>query len=167
MLLRIANNCSSDTTIKTRGGFTMPNIDRAIMIASIAHAGQKDKAGKPYILHPLRVMLTVASDKNATDEHKIVAVLHDVIEDTYIQAQHLREHGFSEDIINALESVTKKEGESRMDAAKRTKLNIIGTVVKLADLKDNMDLSRIAIPTEKDLLRIAKYEEVKNFLESN
>ncbi len=54
-----------------------------------------------------------------------------------------------------------------MDAAKRTKLNIIGTVVKLADLKDNMDLSRIAIPTEKDLLRIAKYEEVKNFLESN
>ena len=162
MLLRIANNCSSDTTIKTRGGFTMPNIDRAIMIASIAHSGQKDKAGKPYILHPLRVMFSVE-----TEEQKIVAVLHDVIEDTYIQAQHLREHGFSEDIINAIESVTKKEGESRMDAAKRTKLNIIGTVVKLADLKDNMDLSRIAIPTEKDLLRIAKYEEVKNFLESN
>ena len=162
MLLRIANNCSSDTTIKTKGGFTMPNIDRAIMIASIAHSGQKDKAGKPYILHPLRVMFSVE-----TEEQKIVAVLHDVIEDTYIQTQHLREHGFSEDIINAIESVTKKEGESRMDAAKRTKLNIIGTVVKLADLKDNMDLSRIAIPTEKDLLRIAKYEEVKNFLESN
>ena len=144
----------------------MATIDRAIMIASIAHAGQKDKADKPYILHPLRVMLTVASDKNATDEQKIVAVLHDVIEDTYVQEQQLRENGFSEDIINAIKSVTKIEGESRMDAAKRTKLNPIGRVVKLADLKDNMDLSRIENLTAKDLLRVAEYEEVKKFLES-
>jgi GTP diphosphokinase / guanosine-3',5'-bis(diphosphate) 3'-diphosphatase len=144
----------------------MATIDRAIMIASIAHAGQKDKADKPYILHPLRVMLTVASDKHATDEQKIVAVLHDVIEDTYVQEQQLRENGFSEDIINAIKSVTKIEGESRMDAAKRTKLNAIGRVVKLADLKDNMDLSRIAKPTAKDLLRVAEYEEVQKFLES-
>ncbi|NBT63360.1 MAG: HD domain-containing protein [Planctomycetia bacterium] len=144
----------------------MATIDRAIMIASIAHAGQKDKAGKPYILHPLRVMLTVASDKNATDEQKIVAVLHDVIEDTYVQEQQLRENGFSEDIINAIKSVTKIEGESRMDAAKRTKLNAIGRVVKLADLKDNMDLSRIANPTAKDLLRVAEYEKVQKFLKS-
>jgi len=143
----------------------MATIDRAIMIASIAHAGQKDKAGKPYILHPLRVMLTVASDKNATDEHKIVAVLHDVIEDTYVQEQQLRENGFSEDIINAIKSVTKIEGESRIDAAKRTKLNAIGRVVKLADLKDNMDLSRIENITAKDLLRVAEYEEVKKILE--
>jgi len=144
----------------------MATIDRAIMIASIAHAGQKDKAGKPYILHPLRVMLTVASDKNATDEQKIVAVLHDVIEDTYVQEQQLRENGFSENIINAIKSVTKIEGESRMDAAKRTKLNPIGRVVKLADLKDNMDLSRIENLTAKDLLRVAEYEEVKKFLKS-
>jgi guanosine-3',5'-bis(diphosphate) 3'-pyrophosphohydrolase len=143
----------------------MATIDRAIMIASIAHAGQKDKAGKPYILHPLRVMLTVASDKNATDEQKIVAVLHDVIEDTYVQEQQLRENGFSEDIINAIKSVTKIEGESRKDAAKRTKLNAIGRVVKLADLKDNMDLSRIENLTAKDLLRVAEYEEVKKILE--
>lgn len=144
----------------------MATIDRAIMIASIAHAGQKDKADKPYILHPLRVMLTVASDKYATDEQKIVAVLHDVIEDTYVQEQQLRENGFSEDIINAIKSVTKIEGESRIDAAKRTKLNPIGRVVKLADLKDNMDLSRIAKPTAKDLLRVAEYEKVQKFLES-
>lgn len=143
----------------------MATIDRAIMIASIAHAGQKDKADKPYILHPLRVMLTVASDKYATDEQKIVAVLHDVIEDTYVQEHHLRENGFSEDIINAIKSVTKIEGESRMDAAKRTKLNPIGRVVKLADLKDNMDLSRIENLTAKDLLRVAEYEEVQKFLE--
>jgi (p)ppGpp synthase/HD superfamily hydrolase len=143
----------------------MATIDRAIMIASIAHAGQKDKAGKPYILHPLRVMLTVASNKNATDEQKIVAVLHDVIEDTYVQEQHLRENGFSEDIINAIKSVTKINGESRIDAAKRTKLNAIGRVVKLADLKDNMDLSRIENLTAKDLLRVAEYEEVKKILE--
>lgn len=144
----------------------MATIDRAIMIASIAHAGQKDKAGKPYILHPLRVMLTVASDKHATDEQKIVAVLHDVIEDTYVQEQHLRENGFSEDIINAIKSVTKIKGESRMDAAKRAKQNTIGRVVKLADLKDNMDLNRIAKPTDKDRSRVAEYEEVKKFLES-
>ena len=144
----------------------MATIDRAIKIASIAHAGQKDKADKPYILQPLRVMLTVASDKNATDEQKIVAVLHDVIEDTYVQEQQLRENGFSEDIINAIKSVTKIEGESRMDAAKRTKLNAIGRVVKLADLKDNMDLSRIENLTAKDLLRVAEYEEVQKFLES-
>jgi (p)ppGpp synthase/HD superfamily hydrolase len=144
----------------------MATIDRAIMIASIAHAGQKDKAGKPYILHPLRVMLTVASDKNATDEQKIVAVLHDVIEDTYVQEQQLRENGFSEDIINAIKSVTKINGESRMDAAKRTKLNAIGRVVKLADLKDNMDLSRIAKPTAKDRLRDAEYKKVQKFLKS-
>ena len=144
----------------------MATIDRAIMIASIAHAGQKDKADKPYILHHLRVMLTVASDKNATDEQKIVAVLHDVIEDTYVQEQQLRENGFSEDIINAIKSVTKIKGESRIDAAKRTKLNAIGRVVKLADLKDNMDLSRIANPTAKDLLRVAEYEKVQKFLKS-
>ena len=144
----------------------MATIDRAIMIASIAHAGQKDKADKPYILHPLRVMLTVASDKNATDEQKIVAVLHDVIEDTYVQEQHLRENGFSEDIINAIKSVTKIKGESRMDAAKRAKQNPIGRVVKLADLKDNMDLSRIAKPTAKDRLRVAEYEKVQKFLKS-
>jgi len=140
----------------------MANIDRAIMIASIAHSGQKDKAGKPYILHPLRVMFSVE-----TDDQKIVAVLHDVLEDTYIQAQHLREHGFSEDIINAIESVTKREGETRMDAAKRTKLNTIGTVVKLADLKDNMDLSRIAVPTEKDKLRLKEYKKIMKFLKLN
>lgn len=144
----------------------MATIDRAIMIASIAHAGQKDKADKPYILHPLRVMLTVASDKYATDEQKIVAVLHDVIEDTYVQEQQLRENGFSEDIINAIKSVTKIKGESRMDAAKRAKQNTIGRVVKLADLKDNMDLSRIANPTAKDLSRVAEYEEVQKFLKS-
>lgn len=144
----------------------MATIDRAIMIASIAHAGQKDKADKPYILHPLRVMLTVASDKYATDEQKIVAVLHDVIEDTYVQEQQLRENGFSEDIINAIKSVTKIKGESRMDAAKRAKQNTIGRVVKLADLKDNMDLSRIANPTAKDLSRVAEYEKLQKFLES-
>ena len=144
----------------------MATIDRAIMIASIAHAGQKDKADKPYILHPLRVMLTVASDKNATDEQKIVAVLHDVIEDTYVQEQQLRENGFSEDIINAIKSVTKIKGESRMDAAKRTKLNAIGRVVKLADLKDNMDLSRIENLTAKDRLRVAEYKKVQKFLKS-
>ena len=72
----------------------------------------------------------------------------------------------SEDIINAIKSVTKIEGESRMDAAMRTKLNPIGRVVKLADLKDNMDLSRIAKPTAKDRLRVAEYKKVQKFLKS-
>jgi (p)ppGpp synthase/HD superfamily hydrolase len=128
-------------------------LERAIAIAAEAHAGQVDKAGAPYVLHPLRMMLRVAS----TDE-RIVAVLHDVCEDcpgwTF---DRLRAEGFPAHIIEALQSVTKREGEAYEDFARRAAGNPIGRSVKLADLHDNCDLSRIAAPAERDYQRIAKY----------
>jgi len=137
----------------------MANLDRAISIAATAHTGQKDKSGQPYILHPLRVMFTVR-----TEEERIVAVLHDTVEDTEVTFELLRQNGFSETIIEAVNSVTKQPGENRMDAARRAKANQIGRQVKLADLKDNMDIGRIPQPTQKDWDRLKEYEQVKAFL---
>jgi (p)ppGpp synthase/HD superfamily hydrolase len=128
-------------------------LERAIAIAAEAHAGQVDKAGAPYVLHPLRMMLSVSS----IDE-RIVAVLHDVCEDcpgwTF---DRLRGEGFPEYIIEALQSVTKRDGEDYEDFVRRAAANPIGRRVKLADMLDNSDLSRIAAPSERDLQRVEKY----------
>lgn len=127
-------------------------LERAIAIAATAHAGQVDKGGSPYILHPLRVMLRMT-----TLEERIVAVLHDVVEDCAISLDDLRKEGFSEDVLNAIESVTKVTGESYEDFVERAAQNPIGRVVKLADLEENSDLSRIASPSWEDLERVEKY----------
>lgn len=134
-------------------------LDKAIVIAAKAHTGQVDKAGQSYILHPLRVMM-----KLKTEEEKIVGVLHDTIEDTDVTYDDLRKEGFSEEIIEAIKGVTKIDGEDYMDFVKRAKANPISRNVKLADLEDNMDLGRIASPTEKDFKRIEKYKEAKALL---
>ena len=131
----------------------MSTLERAIAIAAEAHAGQIDKAGAPYVLHPLRMMLSVSS----IDE-RIVAVLHDVREDCAEWTfDRLRSEGFSNRIIEALQSVTKREAEDYDDFVRRSAANPIGRRVKLADLHDNCDLSRIAAPSERDLQRIEKY----------
>jgi (p)ppGpp synthase/HD superfamily hydrolase len=131
----------------------MSTLERAIAIAAEAHAGQVDKAGAPYVLHPVRMMLRMSS----TDE-RIVAVLHDVCEDcagwTF---DRLRREGFSDHIIQALQSVTKRDGEDYEAFVRRAATNPIGRRVKLADLDDNSDLSRIAMPSERDFRRIEKY----------
>ena len=131
----------------------MSTLERAIAIAAEAHAGQTDKAGAPYILHPLRMIMGLTSD-----EERIVAVLHDVCEDcpgwTF---ERLRGEGFSEEILAALDSVTKREGEAYEEFALRAAANPIGRRVKLADLRDNSDLSRITNPSVEDHERIAKY----------
>ena len=130
----------------------MSTIEKAISIAAAAHAGQRDKAGESYILHPLRVMLRMR-----TEEERIVAILHDLIEDTYWTFEQLRDEGFSKDIVDAIDSVTKREGETYNDFVDRAGRNAIGRRVKLADLEDNSDLSRIAKPTQKDYQRLEKY----------
>jgi len=127
-------------------------LERAIAIAATAHAGQVDKGGAPYILHPLKVMLRMS-----TLEERIVAVLHDVVEDCGISLDDLRKEGFSEEVLSAIESVTKVAGESYEDFVERAAQNPIGRVVKLADLEENSDLSRIASPSWEDLERIEKY----------
>jgi (p)ppGpp synthase/HD superfamily hydrolase len=131
----------------------MSTLERAIAIAAEGHAGQIDKAGAPYVLHPLRVMLSLS-----TFEERVVGVLHDVCEDcpgwTF---DRLRDEGFSERVIDALASVTKSEGEGYEAFVMRAAANPIGRRVKLADLRDNCDLARIASPTERDHERIARY----------
>ncbi len=137
----------------------MSTLERAIEIAASAHAGQVDKAGQPYILHPLRVMLSVE-----TVNERIAAVLHDVVEDTQWTFDALRNEGFSEIVLKAVVALTKQDGESRIVAARRAADNPIARAVKLADVSDNMDLSRISDPKESDFARLEEYKDVKNLL---
>ena len=131
----------------------MSTLNRAIAIAAEAHAGQVDKAGVPYVLHPLRMMLRMSSI-----DDRIVAVLHDLCEDCPGWSfDQLRTEGFSDLIIESLDSVTKRDGEGYEDFVRRAAANPIGRRVKLADLIDNSDLSRIADPSEHDFRRIEKY----------
>jgi len=129
-------------------------LDKAIHIAAKAHEGQRDKAGQPYILHPLRVMFSM---RNETE--RICAVLHDVIEDSDISLEYLKEVGFSEEILVALEALTKCANESYDDFIDRVVKNKIASKVKLADLTDNMDLSRLPNPSEEDYERVKKYRK--------
>ncbi len=130
----------------------MSTLERAIIIAAKAHEGQTDKAGAQYLLHPLRMMLRLST----TDE-RITAVLHDVVEDCGVSLEELRAEGFSKTIIDAIDSVTRRPEEPYEDFILRGAANSVGRNVKLADLEDNCDLSRIANPTERDFKRIEKY----------
>jgi len=134
-------------------------LEHAIAIAAGAHAGQVDKGGSPYILHALRVMLKVT-----TLEERIVAVLHDVVEDCDISLEELRQEGFSETVLTAIASVTRVDGETYEDFIARAAQNPIGRVVKLADLEENSDISRIAQPSWDDLERVEKYRRAIGML---
>jgi (p)ppGpp synthase/HD superfamily hydrolase len=140
------------------------NLERAKAIATEAHAGQVDKAGVPYISHPLRVMQAQDSE-----EARIVGVLHDVVEDCLDKGwtiERLRDEGFSPTVLEALRLVTKIEGEDYDDFVRRAAGNPISRAVKIADLQDNMDLSRIANVTPRDLERIEKYQRALAWLKS-
>src|SRR5262245_66144055 len=134
----------------------MSTLERAIEIAAHAHAGQRDKAGKPYILHPLRVMLAVEGEAS-----RIAAVLHDVVEDTPVTADDLRREGFSDAIVDAVLALTRRDGETYEAFVERAGQNPIARPVKLADIADNMDLTRIAQPTDRDHERLRRYERAR------
>ena len=137
-------------------------LERAIEIAARTHAGQTDKGGAPYILHPLRVMLRVAPGAQ-----QIVAVLHDVVEDSDVTFEDLEREGFSAEVVKGLRAVTKVEGESYEDFVARAARDPVGKAVKLADLMENSDLSRIAEPSRKDLERVEKYGRAIAYLMAN
>jgi len=137
----------------------MSTIEKAIELAAREHAGDTDKAGEPYLYHPLRLMFSVSKPFE-----KMAAVLHDIVEDTAITLNDLRAMDFPEEVVTAVDALTKRDGEGRMDAAKRAAANDIALIVKLADVTDNMDLSRIENPTEKDFDRLKEYVQVKQFL---
>jgi len=132
----------------------------AISIAIKAHYSQKDKAGEPYILHPLRVMLLQTNTQN-----RIAAVLHDVIEDGGEKyRQYIIDSGFSDEIIEALDCLTHREDDDYFDYVRRCKNNAIAKSVKLADLQDNSNIWRINNPSERDFRRTRKYEKAINVL---
>jgi hypothetical protein len=128
-------------------------LDRAKAIATSAHEGQVDKAGKPYIEHPMRVM-----NMGKTVEEKIAGVLHDVVEDSDWTFEMLEKEGIPKDVMDALRCVTKlSEDEDYDHFIERVKTNPLAVKVKLNDLKDNMDITRLGEVTEKDLARLNKY----------
>ncbi|EOU1990523.1 GTP pyrophosphokinase [Clostridium perfringens] len=137
----------------------MSLLELAIDIATKAHEGQVDKGGDPYINHPLRVM-----NSCDTEETKIIAVLHDVIEDTDITIDYLRNKGFGDNILVPLSLLTRGKNESYMQYIDKISKNEKAKAVKLKDLKDNMNIKRIPNPTEKDFNRLKKYKKAESRL---
>ena len=137
----------------------MSTLEKAISIAAQAHEGQRDKAGAPYILHPLRVMM-----KMATEAEQITAVLHDVVEDTDWTMERLRQEGFLGEILAALDCLTRKNGEEYEKFIERVKRNPLAVKVKIADLEDNLDVSRLKEVTDADAKRLEKYQQVLKML---
>jgi hypothetical protein len=140
----------------------MATLERAIQIAAQAHEGQKDKQGAPYILHPLRLMMAVEGL-----EAKMVAVLHDVVEDTSVTLDDLRAAGFSQPVLDGVACVTHRKTEPYADYVVRCKANPLVRPVKLADLRDNNTFPRILLRPdrmERDLSRIRRYVLSYQFL---
>ncbi|BBR54653.1 MULTISPECIES: GTP pyrophosphokinase [Pseudomonas] len=139
----------------------MSTLERAIAVAARAHEGQYDKGGAAYILHPLRVMMRVS-----TPEQRIVAVLHDVLEDTPLTLSDLAREGFPLKILAAVLALSRREGESYEAFVVRLGGDPLARQVKLADLADNSDLSRIPCPGPADLARLCRYQQASAYLQT-
>lgn len=134
-------------------------LEKALEIAVKTHKGQTDKVGCAYIFHPIRV-----AERCLTEEEKIVALLHDTIEDTSVTAEYLIEQGFSHTIVDAVIGITRQKDETYEDFIIRTNLNPISRQVKIHDLEDNMDIRRLNKITEKDTIRLNKYLKAYKYL---
>jgi (p)ppGpp synthase/HD superfamily hydrolase len=130
----------------------MPTLEDALALALEAHRGQRDKAGQTYILHPLRVMMRLEGELE-----RLVALLHDVVEDSTYSLERLRELGYPEEVLAALDCLTKREGETYEAFIERVRPHALARRVKLADLEDNMDVRRLPAVTAKDAERLARY----------
>jgi len=137
----------------------MSTLENAMSIAVTAHKGQVDKAGKPYILHPLRLMFKMNSESEM-----IAAVLHDVVEDTDWTFEMLKAEGFGEEVLDALRLLTHDKKVPYKNYLEAIKTNKIALRVKIADLKDNLDIKRIARPKLRDYAHIAEYLKYYNEL---
>ncbi|HAT50162.1 MAG: HD domain-containing protein [Nitrospirae bacterium] len=132
----------------------MSTLEKALALAAHHHAGQVDKSGNPYILHPLRLMMQLEEISS-----QIIALLHDVVEDTPITLDDLRQEGFSEEIITALDLLTHRPEDSYAAYILRLKPHAIARRIKLLDLIDNMDVRRLDhTPGERDWERIMRYQ---------
>lgn len=130
----------------------MADLQRALEIAVAAHRGQRQKNGLPYVLHPLTLLQAVGSV-----DAKIVAALHDVVEDSHWTLDELRREGFSARVLEALDRLSRRDGEDYDAYIERVGADPLAREVKLADLADNMNLRRIPELRPKDLERLDKY----------
>ncbi len=137
----------------------MTLLEKAIEIALRAHAGQKGKDGAPYVLHPLRLMTRMD-----TDEERMAAVLHDVVEDSEVTLEDLRGAGFPEGVVETVRLLTHEEGISYEGYVERLKADAMARRIKVADLEDNSDIRRLSGIEEKDLERLRKYHRAWQIL---
>ncbi len=140
----------------------MDFIEKSLEIALKAYAGQKDKAGKTYILHPLRIMAKMDTEKEMS-----VALLHDVIEDSDYTANDLLKNNIPADVVEAVQCLTKISGESYEEFIKRVLKNELASKIKKADIEDNINVLRLKSVSESDLERIAKYHKAWQSLNEN
>jgi hypothetical protein len=141
-----------DSKTEIRYPRSMFHIERALQIAVEAHAGQKDKSGLPYAFHPIRVMMRCKSD-----DAKIAALLHDVVEDTPVTLEQISAEGFSEPVLTAVRLLTHDPAVSYEDYIRQLSKDPIAKEVKLADLEDNSDIRRLKEVDEKAVGRLRKY----------
>lgn len=133
----------------------------AIMMASIYHAEQTDKGGNPYILHPLKVMHYTRSEDQ---EVMMIAVMHDLVEDTQVTLEDLRMAGFSWRVIEGVDAMTKRKKETKEEYIQRIMKNRDAVIVKMADLRHNFDIRRLKGHTEKDFKRMEWYQTAYSML---
>jgi (p)ppGpp synthase/HD superfamily hydrolase len=129
----------------------MATLDKAVLIAAQAHQGQKDRYGVNYILHPLRVMLRFESETEM-----IVAILHDVIEKTEWTIDKLKEQGFNDTILMAVNLLTRQDEQPYMEYIEKLKGNRIARRVKIADIEDNMNPRRMDTLSDENLEKLAR-----------
>lgn len=130
-------------------------LNKMLVLATTRHAGQFDRGGNPYILHPLKVMYYLKSND---EELQCIALAHDLVEDTDTTYDELRSMGFTERVIEGIAALTKLPGESYDQYKERVKANPDAIKVKMADLRHNTDIRRLKGVTEKDLARVEKYQ---------
>lgn len=139
----------------------MSALEKALALAVAKHAGTRDKGGVPYIMHPLHVMMEMKK-AGCTEDELAAGVMHDIVEDTDVTLDDLRTMGFSEAVVLAVDSVTKREGEAIDEYRRRVATNQTGRKIKLQDLRHNMDITRLknrGRMTDKDLQRLREYAE--------
>ena len=139
----------------------MPLFDKAVEIAAKAHEGQTDKSGKPYIGHVMRVSLGCKTQKS-----KVIALLHDVVEDTPVTPKQLMAEGIPADIVEAVLILSRRQGEEYEQYINRVAPHPLCREVKIADLEDNMDIRRLAEIGEADVKRLKKYHKAWKTLTS-
>ena len=134
---------------------------KAMKLCFEAHKEQKDKSGLPYVFHPFHL-----AEQMTTEETTIVALLHDLVEDTNYTIEDLVNMGFDKAVTDAIALMTHSDDVPYMDYVRKIKENPIAKAVKMADLKHNSDLSRLDVVDEKALMRREKYLEAIALLEA-